>query len=53
MHTRIFFNAKARRRKDAKENMNERWLQNLKVVYGFALAFIALTILSSSFIMQL
>ena len=32
--------------------MDERRLLNLKVVYGFALAFIALTILSSSFIMQ-
>jgi hypothetical protein len=32
--------------------MDERRLLNLKVVYGFALAFIALTIISSSFIMQ-
>ena len=32
--------------------MDQRHLQNLKVVYGFALALIALTILSSSFVMQ-
>jgi signal transduction histidine kinase/CheY-like chemotaxis protein len=32
--------------------MNEKRLHNLKVVYGFALAFIALTLLSSSFLMQ-
>jgi exonuclease VII small subunit len=32
--------------------MNEKRLQNLKLVYGIALAFIALTLLSSSFLMQ-
>ena len=32
--------------------MNEKRLQHLKVIYGIALAFIALTILSSSFIIQ-
>lgn len=32
--------------------MNEKQLHNLKLVYGIALAFIALTLLSSSFLMQ-
>ena len=32
--------------------MNEKRLHNLKLVYGIALAFIALTLLSSSFLMQ-
>jgi len=32
--------------------MNEKRLQSLKLVYGIALAFIALTLLSSSFLMQ-
>ena len=32
--------------------MDARKLQRLKIVYGFALAFIAVTILSSSFVMQ-
>jgi nitrate/nitrite-specific signal transduction histidine kinase len=32
--------------------MNEKRLHNLKLVYGIALSFIALTLLSSSFVMQ-
>lgn len=34
------------------KTMNEKRLHNLKLVYGVALAFIALTLLSSSFLMQ-